>query len=313
MKIAYFLDSNNIYLYLPYLEIIRKYLAKEGIESIVFSPLKINSESSYIISLKDSIKISSNIILKIKNITSKENIDIIHSFSFGGMGILAKHVSNQLKLKIIYTFLRDPYYKNKILDFVIEKYIKFILDKSYLATPIYIPDFNSDFILPFGIEEGKQTLDKNTVGAIDHLTPKSNIEMLLDVAATLSNLNPEYKIIISGWGDIKKYENYIKAKKISNVSITKLKFFNPSIAFYASEDYWMPIHIIDNIKNGSIPLIYANAVYSRIFPKEYLFYNKSEIAHKIVEMEYKDSLNSIVEQYNIKNVIKNYVNTYTNI
>lgn len=184
------------------------------------------------------------------------NLDVIHSHTEFGIGILARLFAKQFGIPLVHTYhtLYEDYthyithgYFEKSSKKIVEYLTKFYCDKT--ATELIVPtnkiyklfkekyEFEKNInIIPTGIEVDRffrENVDlkevtklKKKLGLtkkdyvllfVGRLAEEKNVEFLLDVAEKLIKKNKTYKLLIVGSGpDEEKFSNIAKEKKISN-------------------------------------------------------------------------------------------------
>ncbi|MEM0456048.1 MAG: glycosyltransferase family 4 protein [Candidatus Anstonellales archaeon] len=312
MKILYILDH-----YLNYhLDIVAE-LARElknyDITVYVVSRKERDGENFYMFKQPPITEINN-----LKKIVDREKIDIIHSFSFGYSGLLAKYLSNQTKKTLFYTFLRDPYTDNTLVNNLISKYLNFLLKDSVLVLPTKInsPYLKPKYILPLGlnIDNYGDEFDNDLLIAFDvynykFLNKTSNINILIDHSHTLANLMPSLKIKI--------YTNNprIYGKPHKNLDIREIsKEFDAGIYYHGYQDQFIDLFMIKNMARGGKVVLSSKSPLSYMFDDICVFKDMKELPHK-VEMvrESEQDYSKILEMYNIKKLAPLYKYAYSNL
>ncbi len=184
------------------------------------------------------------------------NLDIIHSHTEFGIGILARLFAKQFGIPLVHTYhtLYEDYthyithgYFEKSSKKIVEYLTKFYCDKT--ATDLIVPtdkiyklfkekyNFEKNInIIPTGIEVErfyKENVDlkkvvrlKKQLGItrkdyvllfVGRLALEKNVEFLLDVVENLVHKNKAYKFVVVGDGpDLDKFKGIAKAKKIAD-------------------------------------------------------------------------------------------------
>ncbi len=183
------------------------------------------------------------------------NLDVIHSHTEFGIGILARLVAKQFDIPLVHTYhtLYEDYthyithgYFDKSSKKIVEYLTKFYCDKT--ATELIVPtnkiyklfkekyEFQKNIhIVPTGIEVERfytENVDKSYVQTlrkklklqkkdfvilfVGRLASEKNVEFLLNAQRKLIEKHPNIKLLIVGDGpDKKKYEQLAKDLKIS--------------------------------------------------------------------------------------------------
>lgn len=312
MKVLYVLDS-----YLNYHIDVFAGLAKElrsyDIIVYVISRKEREGENFYILKQPPLSELDN-----LKKIVEKEDIDIIHSFSFGYSGLISKYLSNMTKRKLFYTFIRDPFTNNSLVNNLIRKYLDFLLKDAVLILPKKVRSFpiKPDYVLPIGLDISNQTRDAdlNNVIAFDiynykFLNRGSNIKILIDQAPTLANISSDFKITVYS-ADPKSYAKTYQNVKIGSITMK----FSAGIYYHGYTDQFIDLFMIKNILRGGKLIINSRSPLADMFDEYSVFNDSKELPMKIKEIKDREiDYSEIVEQYNIKKLAPLYKYAYSNI
>ncbi|MCX8154627.1 MAG: hypothetical protein N3C61_02245 [Candidatus Micrarchaeota archaeon] len=312
MKVLYILDSYLNY-HIDVFAVLARELRSYDVIAYVISRREKENENFYIVK-QPSISELNNL----KKIVEKENIDIIHSFSFGYSGLISKYLSNMTKRKLFYTFIRDPFTGNSLVNNLIKKYLDFLLRDAILVLPKKIRAFpiKPHYILPIGLDVSNpvKDADLNRIIAFDiynykFLNRGSNIRTLIDQAPTISNLSRDFKITIYS-SDPKSYSSTYKNLTIEPLSIK----FRAGIYYHGYTDQFIDLFMIKNILRGGKVVLNSKSPLADMFDEHSIFNDSKELPMKIKDIRDLDvNYSEIVEQYNIKKLAPLYKYAYSNI
>ncbi len=310
MKVLYILDHYLTY-HIDVFQSLSKELEPYDIKTYIVANKEQDGENFYLVKQP---KADLDRLLKLIN---KENIDIIHAFSFGYSGILARYLADRSKTALFYTFLRNPFTNNKLINNLIANYLDRILLKDailILPKKINFP-IEPRYIIPLGIDMKNYQKDAdNHVIAFDiynyrFMNIGSNVEILLNQAVTLYNISPKLLIRIYT-NDVKKYKN-----KYKNVEILKLgKDYNAGIYFHGYTDQFLDLFLIKNLARGGKAMVNHNSPLADMFEDNSVFKDSKDVASKIVDLlEAQPDYSNIFEYYNIKRLAPLYKYAYSNL
>ncbi len=238
MNIAYFVDSLDPISPYRSILLLKEALEREGHKVIIFAPgktkkdleLKNGTYNVRFAFLENPYNLSLPIVAisKIKQVLKKENIDVVHSFSIGKMGGLAREAAKSLEINLFYTFLVDPYFENPLLDKLVKKYLDWLLKYGEVIFPTEysqrLLNIKADYVLPLPIPEpqsnGEEKRKKYILTAWK-LTKDKKLDWLINAIPSLINVEPSIKLKIYGKGEEEKsLKSLIKQLGLeNNVSI----------------------------------------------------------------------------------------------
>lgn len=310
MKVLYILDHYLSY-HIDVFLALSKELEQYDIKTYIISKKDKDGENFYIIKQPGISELD-----KLIKLVEKEEIDIIHAFSFGYSGILAKYLADKTKKKLFYTFIRNPFTNNKLINNLIYKYLEeFLIKNSTFILPRKIAfPFKPRYILPIGINLKDYNKDANNdlIIAFDlynyrFINTGSNVDILINQALTFSNVAPEIYIKI--------YSNQLRKNKLNkNIEILKLsKDYQAGIYYHGYTDQFIDLFLLKNLARGGKAIINSNSPLAESFDEINLFKDSKDIVNKILDLRNIDqNYSKILDDYDIKKLAPLYKYAYSN-
>lgn len=311
MKVLYILDHylNN---HLDIFQELSKELEVYEINTYIVTNKQKDGENFYLI------KQPKTDLDRLLKLVEKEKIDRVHAFSFGYSGILARYLVNRTKIPLFYTFLRNPFTNNRLINNIIMNYLnKLLLKDAILILPKKIPGFPIEpkYILPLGIDVKKYQKDAcNYIIAFDiynyrFMNISSNVDILLNQAPTIANILPNITIRLYT-NDVKKYKVNYKNVEIQKIS----KDYKAGIYFHGYTDQFIDLFMVKNLARGGKTIINHNSPLADMFGDESIFRDSKDVASKISDLlQLQSDYSDVLDYYNIKRLAPLYKYAYSNL
>jgi len=339
VNIAYFLDSSDPISPYRAIRLLKEELEKDGHKVVIFTPghtrkgvEKKNGDYKVRFAFLEqgyNLSIPMVAISKLKQVLKAEEIDLVHSFSIGKMGGLAREAAKSMEIKMFYTFLVNPYFGNPLLDKLVKKYLDWLLKYGEIIFPTELSQkivgIEADYVLPLPISYPKEVEEKRKKYIISagKLTKDKNLSWLINALPSLINVDPSIKYKIYGKGEEEKnLKALIKQLGLNgNVTISyqtdlSKAYQKAQVYYHASSKSLYSLSMMEAMSYGVVPLVYKDSAMRDVGLKDTIFEDKKDLTHvvpRIMEQyeELRERARFIAQAYDIKNLIQEYKHVYS--